>query len=322
MFTNSHYNLIPSNGKSHIIPILNQIFEENKYDVFSKLFSSIKLIPKYFDYIKTHINNSYRILNISYDRIQSYDISQCINKTEIETNVNLTCDICTFLFDSPLLLPCNHTVCSYCIYSISNTNCPFCRKYFNYNQLVKNNVISKIIDKLIIKCDICNNEHKVSYKCIPDNPEVYCLHCYSKMGLLEFANHYTICSLRECRYCKQYGYKWDIFEHEISCPEKYCDNCKNYKDTNIIDNVHICYKICDHCGYQINLNKYINHYKKCIKTKKYSTSIFTKLIISYKTPLSKGIYNNGKKERIVYDNNKMIKNKNFKNNKRQWIIKR
>lgn len=66
-----------------------------------------------------------------------------------ELKDNLSCAICLEIFDNPLVLPCQHSLCEKCIDIISvdgNVQCPSCRKEFNREEMRGNFLLQNIVD--------------------------------------------------------------------------------------------------------------------------------------------------------------------------------
>jgi hypothetical protein len=215
-----------------------------------------KIILSSHNKIKQDIINTCYITNITK---YTYDISDCLDN-QIKDEIEYTCCICINLFEEPRLLPCGHSVCKNCLLSCRQNKCPLCRKYFLKEQLVPNNSISEIINKLIVKCTYCGKNHEIGYKCKNIRYEFYCKNCCykNKMNITEFIDHYITCCLAQCLYCNMYDFKKDIWKHENKCSENYMKIYIKYihKTNNNMNNLSsdILYKICDYLDYSSKHN--------------------------------------------------------------------
>jgi hypothetical protein len=279
--------------------------EKQINNIYNKIILS-KSILLDENHIKQDIKENCRVYPIIKQK-HSYDVSDCFNTVQ---DIDYSCCICMSVYYNPMLLPCSHTMCSECIYSIKTKICALCREPFSYYQLVKNNSMSELINELIVKCNICNEIHKLAYECEPSNPDVYCYTCDSeKMKLSEFINHYILCCLNKCQFCCLFCTKTYIKAHENVCPERNCKTCGKHKTSNIIDGSHVCYKLCKKCFLNVNFGKKCqicyNKYNFKVCTKKYDTKIVLK------------IKNDKIKNEISYKTKKT--NKTIR---KQWIVKR
>jgi hypothetical protein len=214
-------------------------------DMINIILKCKKIVSNYNN-IKQHIIRTCYIVHKTKENKCKYDTIDCLDGQIID-EIDYTCCICMFLFKEPMLLPCGHSFCDDCALSCRQKKCPLCRKYFSNDQLIPNNSISELINRLLVKCIYCDYNHEIGYKCTFVTYEFYCITCCSsnKMSLCEFANHYIICCLAQCLYCGIYDFKEVISIHENKCSGKNIQHV--YKNKSNINNLcldtlqRICY---------------------------------------------------------------------------------
>ncbi|CAF1196916.1 unnamed protein product [Rotaria sordida] len=124
----------------------------------------------------------------------------------------LTCPICMDLFDDPRLLPCSHTFCYKCLYSIINNNhsfviCPICRSHFIGQILPINRIVLSLVEQI--------RQEKFNENCsININAKCYDCKSYQK---LELCHH---CDILLCNKCYN--------RHEIDWKNR------NYRINNLL----------------------------------------------------------------------------------------
>ena len=133
---------------------------------------------------------------------------------------DLICCVCCNLYDDPYYFgPCNHTFCKICIEKSikTNNNCPLCRS--NVVMLKPNNKIIDLVNNVYIKCSLCNDVHKIKYKC---NDKLYkCNNCSQTIKAHLLKNHLVNCKVIEkCINCQQFVITSLKFSHEYSCKLK------------------------------------------------------------------------------------------------------
>jgi len=156
----------------------------------------------------------------------------------VTQNVDLECCICSCIYISPLEHEtCHNSFCQDCI--LKCENCPLCRKIINQGELIpiSTNFVLNLLDKCIVKCNICNIEierslfiHHYNNVCLRD--------CYMKCGekvtIATQKEHYKTCENYQvrCRHCKTITTRKIMKDiHAEQCPEKeiLCAFCEEYK---------------------------------------------------------------------------------------------
>uniref|UniRef100_UPI00398F6BC5 tripartite motif-containing protein 42-like n=1 Tax=Pristiophorus japonicus TaxID=55135 RepID=UPI00398F6BC5 len=162
----------------------------------------------------------------------------------------LTCRACGKVYDKPLLLPCNHSICERCILKQKETSrksqtkhsiitCPICREnhYFNRSEKVQfpeNFMLTEVLTKLEklnkkesrrkitkrqVNCQLCETENKqiAIKKCVACNQN-FCKEC-----LKQHNKTYTDHDFTEPAGGEQQG---KCFQHLDSNLSMFCMSCK------------------------------------------------------------------------------------------------
>lgn len=221
---------------------------------------------------------------------------------------DITCSICTFVYNNTVMLECGHIFCVDCVQNIKNNRCPLCRGYYTKTHTIKefDKIIYSKIDKLLMNCIDCEKKHTVQENCIKENCRIKrCKFCNYKVDdILEHFNkgcEYIV----KCKYdiCYAYGYKKTIHEHEKKCGHRYisCDTCDDkIKIKNIKKHKKKCIKTkkCEICSKRIKCSNMDNHInKKCTKR------LVECNICKTKVPAHKFRYHRKKCNKYIYCSN-------------------
>ncbi|KAJ4454813.1 hypothetical protein PAPYR_10376 [Paratrimastix pyriformis] len=94
------------------------------------------------------------------------------------------CPVCYAHYENPILLPCGHTMCHYCLPD-NPMQCLICRADFTLEQLSSNVSFDRVVNKLVV---LCPRSHQG---------------CASVVRLTDLEHHLRECDFREvtCRQC-------------------------------------------------------------------------------------------------------------------------
>lgn len=210
-------------------------------------------------YTKNNIRSNYKI-----SKDCSYSEDDCANEIPDNLKTDYTCSICTCLFLNPHNLPCGHTFCKECIYSVENNMCPICRRlywrdstYITPNKKMIYNVLS-----LQIECIKCNQTHGI-LNC-PNAEKTYkCNDCgdiIKEENLFDHSTNKCMKKLYECPTCGKYISSEHAYNHTIYCAKR-TYTCQECKAEFLLENkfTHTCKK----CPSTYESN--IKHERKCQK---------------------------------------------------------
>jgi len=127
----------------------------------------------------------------------------------VTQNVDLECCICSCIYISPLehiAGKCHNSFCQDCI--LKCENCPLCKLKINQVELIpiSSRFVLNLLDKCIVKCNICNIEierslfiHHYNDVCLRDCR----MKCGEKVTIVSQSNHYKTCEnyLFKCQDC-------------------------------------------------------------------------------------------------------------------------
>ena len=180
-----------------------------------------------------------------------------IDKTILDSNYNLECEICLCLLNFPISCSqCNKNFCRKCIGESQekSNKCPNCREIFQGINI--NNESLNVLNNINLKCyhfnEGCNQiipyYNYINHIKNCDFGEYECpLDDCKYIGLKKDINiHIEKCalSLVKCAFCLNKYPKIKLNEHKIKCGE------------NLIK--------CELCFQKVQMNNYLNHKKNCI----------------------------------------------------------
>ena len=237
---NSNLNLIDKPGIQN-----SQFLQENSINLYPKQDLLSRLPP--IKYI-----HGERLVN-------GFPEELLIDKTILDTNYNLECEICLCLLNYPISCSqCNKNFCRKCIGESQekSNKCPNCREIFQGINI--NNESLNVLNNINLRCYHYNEG------------------CNEIIPYYNYINHITNCNFGEYECplddCKYIGLKKDIYIHIEKCALSLvkCAFCLN-KFSKIDMNNH---KIkcgenlikCELCFQNVKMNNYLTHKQTCINS--------------------------------------------------------
>jgi hypothetical protein len=209
-----------------------------------------------------------------------------------ECKHDISCSICTFVYNYSIMLDCGHIFCVDCVKYFKNNKCPLCRaKIINVNNIRDfDKLVNDKIKNLLMDCIDCNTKHTVENNCVKKTCNIKrCKFCNFQVD--NIFEHFTndCINISKCKYdiCNKFTYKNKIYEHELICGHRFiqCETCNDkIKVKNIKKHKKKCIQIknCELCNKRIHIKNMDNHLTKKCSKRKIKCNICSKIMPSYK----------------------------------------